>query len=121
MVYNRVVAARQSSETYPFDPVKLIPRYLAEYQLSWGIRGDNNPEYAKYLGYITSKELYPDFTPIDFKEYLYTVICGTAKGIYTDRIISRVHQRSFPRSDSSDSLYTRTFPRTESTESLMSR
>lgn len=115
------MAARQSSETYPFDPIKFIPRYLAEYQLSWGIRGDNNPEYAKYLGYLTSKDLYPDFTPIDFKAYLETVVQGTAKGIYTDRIISRAHQRTFPRTDSSDSLYTRFFPRTESTESLMSR
>ena len=115
------MAARQSSETYPFDPVKFIPRYLAEYQLSWGVRGDNNPEYAKYLGYITSKELYPDFKPIDYQEYLETVIQGTAKGVYTDRIISRVHQQSFPRSDSNDSLYTRFFPRTESAESLMSR
>lgn len=101
--------------------MKLIPRYLAEYQLSWGIRGDNNPEYAKYLGYITSKELYPDFKPVDYEEYLETVCGGTAKGIYTGRIISRAHQRSFNRTDSSDSLYTRFFPRTESSESLMSR
>ena len=99
----------------------MIPRYLAEYQLSWGIRGDNNPEYAKYLGYITSKELYPDFKPTDFRAYLETVVAGTAKGIYTDRIISRAHQRMFNRSDSTDSLYTRFFPRTTSSESLMSR
>lgn len=121
MVYNRVISARQSSETYPFDPVKMVPRYLAESQLSWGIRGDNNPDYAKYLGYITSKELYPDFQPVDFRQYLTTVVEGTAKGIYTDRIISRAHQRMFIRSDSSDSLYTRFFPRTTSSESLMSR
>ncbi|OJJ83122.1 aromatic alcohol reductase [Aspergillus glaucus CBS 516.65] len=122
MVYNRVLAARQSSETYPFDPVKFIPRYLAEYQLSWGLRGDNTPDFAKYLGYLTSKELYPDFQPTDFKDYLQSVIGGTAKGVYTDRIISRAHQRAFPRSESSDSLYTRIFPRTESSDSLyMSR
>lgn len=122
MVYNRVLAARQSSETYPFDPVKFIPRYLAEYQLSWGLRGDNTPDFAKYLGYLTSKELYPDFQPTDFKDYLQSVVGGTAKGVYTDRIISRAHQRAFPRSESSDSLYTRIFPRTESSDSLyMSR
>lgn len=101
--------------------MKFIPRYLAEYQLSWGVRGDNTPEYAKYLGYVTSKELYPDFKPVDFTEYLQTVIEGTAKGIYTDRTISRAHQRSFPRTDSTDSLYTRFFPRVVSSESLMSR
>ncbi|KAF7130934.1 hypothetical protein CNMCM5793_003869 [Aspergillus hiratsukae] len=121
-VYTRVLAARQSSETYPFDPVKFIPRYLAEYQLSWGIRGDNNPEYAKYLGYLDAKELYPDFRPTDFRDYLETVVRGTAKGIYTDRTISRAQQREFPRTESSDSLYTRIFPRAESSDSLyMSR
>ncbi|GAB1215709.1 hypothetical protein ATERTT37_004903 [Aspergillus terreus] len=121
-VYTRVLAARQSSETYPFDPVKFIPRYLAEYQLSWGIRGDNTPEYAQYLGYITAKDLYPDFQPIQFREYLETVVRGTAKGVYTDRVVSKAYQRSFPRSESSDSLYTRIFPRTESSDSLyMSR
>ncbi|GES64186.1 NAD(P)-binding protein [Aspergillus terreus] len=121
-VYTRVLAARQSSETYPFDPVKFIPRYLAEYQLSWGIRGDNTPEYAQYLGYITAKDLYPDFQPIQFRDYLETVVRGTAKGVYTDRMVSKAYQRSFPRSESSDSLYTRIFPRTESSDSLyMSR
>ncbi|KAL4974349.1 hypothetical protein BDW66DRAFT_140278 [Aspergillus desertorum] len=122
LVQNRVLAARQSSETYPFDPVKFIPRYLAEYQLSWGIRGDNTPEYAKYLGYLLANELYPDFKPIDFKDYLTEVFQGTAKGIYTDRTISKAQQRMFPRSESTDSLQGRFFPRTESSDSLyMSR
>ncbi|KAJ6034644.1 hypothetical protein N7460_008819 [Penicillium canescens] len=120
-ICSRVVAARQASETYPFDPIKFIPRYLAEYQLSWGIRGDNNPEYAKYLGYHTTQDLYPEFQPTDFCEYLEQVIRGSAKGVYTDRVISRKHQRHFPRTESSDSLYTRIFPRTESSDSLMSR
>ncbi|KAI9045380.1 aromatic alcohol reductase [Aspergillus affinis] len=117
-VYTRVLAARQSSETYPYDPVKFIPRYLAEYQLSWGIRGDNCPEYAKYLGYVTSKQLYPDFRPTEFREYLESVVRGTARGVYQDRYISKAHQRQFPRTESSDSLYTRIFPRTESSDSL---
>ncbi|KAJ5272499.1 hypothetical protein N7478_007624 [Penicillium angulare] len=120
-ICSRVLAARQASETYPFDPIKFIPRYLAEYQYSWGIRGDNNPEYARYLGYYLTPELYPDFQPSDFREYLESVIRGTAKGVYTDRVISRKHQRHFPRTESSDSLYTRIFPRTESSDSLMSR
>ncbi|KAJ5908258.1 hypothetical protein N7495_000940 [Penicillium taxi] len=120
-ICSRVLAARQASETYPFDPIKFIPRYLAEYQFSWGIRGDNNPEYAKYLGYHLTTELYPEFKPTDFRQYLESVVRGTAKGVYTDRTISRKHQRHFPRTESSDSLYTRIFPRTESSDSLMSR
>ncbi|KAL1979615.1 hypothetical protein VTN96DRAFT_5437 [Rasamsonia emersonii] len=85
-VQQRVQEARQSSETYPFDPTKFIPRYAAEYQLSRGIRGDNRPEYAKYLGYLDAKELYPDFKPILFEDYLKELLGGTATGIYTDRI-----------------------------------
>ncbi|BDD59645.1 hypothetical protein MPDQ_001772 [Monascus purpureus] len=120
-IYHRVLAARQSSETYPFDSIKFIPRYIAEYQLSWGIRGDNNPEYAKYLGYITCKELYPDFEPTDIREYLESVVQGTAKGIYTDRTVSRAYQRSFPRTESSDSLAGRGWHRTPSSDSLMAQ
>lgn len=120
-ICSRVLAARQASETYPFDPIKFIPRYLAEYQYSWGIRGDNNPEYARYLGYHLTTELYPEFKSSDFREYLESVIRGTAKGVYQDRVVSRKHQRHFPRTESSDSLYTRIFPRTESSDSLMSR
>lgn len=116
-----MLAARQSSETYPFDSIKFIPRYIAEYQLSWGIRGDNNPEYAKYLGYITCKELYPDFEPTDIREYLESVVQGTAKGIYTDRTVSRAYQRSFPRTESSDSLAGRGWHRTPSSDSLMAQ
>lgn len=31
-----------------------------QYWLSWGIRGDNTPEAARFLGYLDFKELYPD-------------------------------------------------------------
>ena len=99
--------------------MKFVPRYIAEYQLSWGIRGDNTPDYAKYLGYITSKELYPDFEPTDLKAYLESVVGGTAKGVYTDRTVSRVYQRTFPRSESSDSLAGRGWHRSPSSDSLM--
>ncbi|KFZ12987.1 hypothetical protein V501_03941 [Pseudogymnoascus sp. VKM F-4519 (FW-2642)] len=33
---------------------------MYQYYHSWGVRGDNTPEYARYLGYIIAKELYPD-------------------------------------------------------------
>ncbi|KAJ5348545.1 uncharacterized protein N7506_001798 [Penicillium brevicompactum] len=120
-ICSKTVKTRQASETYPFDTRKFVPRYLAEFQLSCFIRGDNNPEYAKYLGYHSTQELYPDFKHTDFREYLESVIRGTATGIYQDRIVSRKHQHHFPRTESSDSLYTRIFPRTESSDSLLSR
>lgn len=89
-VHARVAEARASSETYPFEPTKFTPRFAAEYQLSWGIRGDNVPEYAKYLGYLDAKELYPDFKPISFEEYVQELLGGVATGVYTDRI-SRIY------------------------------
>lgn len=121
MIRSRVVAAREASETYPFDPRKFSRRDLAEYQFSCGVRGDNNPEYAKYLGYDTTPELYPDFKATGFGEYLESVIQGTATGIYQDRVISREYQRHFPRTGSSDSLYARIFPQTESSDSIKSK
>lgn len=51
---------------------------------SWGVRGDNTPEYAKFLGYLTSKELYPDLKYRTLEEYLYEVLEGTAKAVYQD-------------------------------------
>ncbi|KAH6953493.1 hypothetical protein DER45DRAFT_587019 [Fusarium avenaceum] len=50
--------------------------------LSWAIRGDNTPEYAKYLGYLDGEELYPDFEFTKFEDYVKAALEGTAKGVY---------------------------------------
>lgn len=83
-IHDRVAECRESAGKNPTDPAMLHPLFSAEYKLSWGVRGDNNPDYAKYLGYLTSKELYPDFKPIDIRDYVKSVIRGTAKGAYRD-------------------------------------
>jgi hypothetical protein len=75
---------RTSAEKDPGDSATLHSQLLAEHRLSWGVRGDNNPDYAKYLGYLTSKELYPDFKPISFRDYLKSVVDRTAQNVYTD-------------------------------------
>lgn len=54
----------------------------SQYMISWGIRGDNTPEYARYLGYLTSDELYPDFEKRSFESYMREVLDGKAKGVY---------------------------------------
>lgn len=55
---------------------------LSQYALSVGIRGENTPDFAKYLGYLDGKELYPDveFTP--FETYVKEVLSGKAKAVY---------------------------------------
>ncbi|CAJ2500719.1 Uu.00g035720.m01.CDS01 [Anthostomella pinea] len=61
-----------------------VQKVTAQYLISWGIRGDNTPEYAKYLGYLTSKDLYPDFNFKDYEEYIKEVLDGKAKGVYAE-------------------------------------
>ena len=76
-------AATKQSETEE-DLSKEFLKASAEYMLSWGIYGDNTPENAKYLGYLTSKELYPDFQPTSLTSYLQEVLDGKAKPVYED-------------------------------------
>ncbi|KAM0327216.1 hypothetical protein ACHAQA_006350 [Verticillium albo-atrum] len=54
----------------------------SQYRRSWGIRGDNTPENAKYLGYLLAKELYPDVEFTSFDDYLKELLEGKAKRVY---------------------------------------
>lgn len=83
-IRDRVAQCRLLAEKDPTDSATLHSQLLAEHRLSWGVRGDNNPDYARYLGYISSKELYPDFEPVDFRGYLKSVVEGEAKNVYID-------------------------------------
>lgn len=56
----------------------------AQYQLSWGVRGDNTPEFAKSIGYLTSKELYPDMDYTKFEDFLRMVLDGKMKPVYEE-------------------------------------
>ncbi|KAK2470318.1 hypothetical protein H9L39_17935 [Fusarium oxysporum f. sp. albedinis] len=57
---------------------------LAQYQYwySCGIRADNTPEYASYLGYLNTQELYPDFKWRGFRSYVQEVLNGNGKRVY---------------------------------------
>lgn len=71
----------------PADPGNFLLRLQqieAQYQISWGIRGDNTPEYAKFLGYLNGKELYLDLKFTNFKDYLGEVLAGRAKPVYDE-------------------------------------
>lgn len=54
-----------------------------QYGYSWGIRGDNTATRAKELGYITSKELWPEMEFSSYKDYLKEVVKGVAKPVYS--------------------------------------
>ncbi|KPM42915.1 hypothetical protein AK830_g3606 [Neonectria ditissima] len=53
-----------------------------QYWHSWGIRGDNAPEYARYLGYLIAKDLYPDLQGASLEVYTQEVLSGKAKVVY---------------------------------------
>jgi uncharacterized protein YbjT (DUF2867 family) len=55
-----------------------------QYVRSWGIRGDNTPEKAKELGYVTSKELWPEMKFVDYEDFLGDVVKGEAKPVYEE-------------------------------------
>lgn len=74
------------------DPDSFVAGFLLiknEYAISFGARGDNTPEYAKYLGYLTSKDLYPDLGFRGFESFLGDLLEGKVKGIYQDGLMAQ--------------------------------
>lgn len=54
-----------------------------QYSHSWGVRGDNTPEYAEYLGYLSAQALYPDFQPRTFEAFTKELLEGKVEKPYT--------------------------------------
>ncbi|KAJ0166210.1 putative pinoresinol-lariciresinol reductase 3 [Colletotrichum tanaceti] len=73
---------KKSGEVKPNDFESLSRLWTLEYQYSWGVRGDNTPQNAEYLGYLSGKELYPDLELISFETYLKDLLAGKAKRVY---------------------------------------
>ncbi|KAF7320785.1 NmrA domain-containing protein [Mycena chlorophos] len=71
---DEIVSARakdtEESIANPNDMMPFVKRVGGDYQYSKYVRGDNTAEYAKYLGYLDTNELYPDFKPIKFRDFL---------------------------------------------------
>jgi hypothetical protein len=59
---------RAALKLYPTDFGGLGTFINSQLFYSWGIRGDNTPEYAEYLGYLSGEELYPGFEYIRFED-----------------------------------------------------
>lgn len=56
---------------------------MSQYRNLLGIRGDNTPEYARYLGYLDVRELYPHVEPTPLETYITDVLEGRTKPVYT--------------------------------------
>lgn len=75
----------KAAETLKSDPTNTpasVTAAVASYKNSWGIRGDNTPETARYLGYLDARELYPDIKPRSFTSYIDEVLQGKARAVY---------------------------------------
>ncbi|RAH42162.1 aromatic alcohol reductase [Aspergillus brunneoviolaceus CBS 621.78] len=77
--------ARMRLAHSPGDTGALLAHVAAQLFYSWGIRGDNTPENAEYLGYLSGKDLYPDFEYVSFEEYIREVHRGEVEGVYQSR------------------------------------
>jgi hypothetical protein len=53
-----------------------------EYRYSMYVHSDNDLEYAKYLGYLDARELYPDLVLLSFDTYAKELLDGKAAAIY---------------------------------------
>ncbi|GKU21424.1 isoflavone reductase family protein [Fusarium langsethiae] len=70
----------------PGDMSLQLKLAMTGYLYTWGICGYNAPEYAKYLGYLDAKELYPDVECTSIQEFTREVIEGSRNiTIYQDR------------------------------------
>ncbi|KAK7209398.1 hypothetical protein V2G26_016576 [Clonostachys chloroleuca] len=58
----------------PAESGEFFQMTVLQYWYSWAVRGDNTVEYARYLGYLIGKELYPDVKTTSFREYIQKVI-----------------------------------------------
>ncbi|KAI8668667.1 Isoflavone reductase family protein [Fusarium keratoplasticum] len=59
------------------NQAKTMDYFQYTYQKSFDLMGENTPEYARYLGYLIAKDLYPDFQGITFEDFVkYTLENG---------------------------------------------
>ncbi|KAI5292821.1 hypothetical protein KEM55_001375 [Ascosphaera atra] len=78
----RNAEATEALKQEPDDRNNLQGKWMTDYAVSMFLRGDNQPGYAKYLGYLTSKELYPDMEFRSLESYIEEVLAGTARVVY---------------------------------------
>ncbi|THY33273.1 isoflavone reductase family protein [Aureobasidium pullulans] len=72
---------------YEADPENRSNRFLlaaAQYAVTKYVRGDNTPENAKYLGYVSANELYPEFEYNSYTEFVDELLTGEIERPYPD-------------------------------------
>lgn len=80
-----LAARAEADPSNPSDLAKHRAVYMQQYIHSRWVRGDNTLVNAKYLGYLDARELYPDFHPISFEDFVKELLAGTARRSYPDQ------------------------------------
>ncbi|GJC82938.1 isoflavone reductase-like protein [Colletotrichum liriopes] len=75
------VAEAEAKHPSP-DSIDFVVLAQYQYWYSCGVRGDNTPENARYLGYLIAQELYPDLKGISLAAYTQEVLDGKGKRAY---------------------------------------
>jgi uncharacterized protein YbjT (DUF2867 family) len=70
----------------PSDLEPFLHLTMSEYKHIVGVRSDNTPESADYLGYMNAKELYPDVKFTTIRNYIQGLLDGTRNAnLYAER------------------------------------
>ncbi|VUC38074.1 unnamed protein product [Clonostachys rosea] len=80
-------AIQEASKAYKQDPSYKNFVFLIVHQYAnqnW-IRGDNLPETGTYLGYLLSKDLYPDFKFLGLRDFAKEALAGKAQPVYATK------------------------------------
>lgn len=78
-------ALKSAKEAIAKNPVETANWFLlagAQYAITKYVRADNTPENAKYLGYISARELFPDFKYRGFADFVDELIAGKIERPY---------------------------------------
>ncbi len=81
-IHANVQTARETCEADPADQASKYMLAHAQYCLTKYVRVDNTPENAEYLGYISARELYPDFTFMKFADFVDDLIACKGQRMY---------------------------------------
>ena len=82
-IEDSVAQAKAALSQDPQDPMKRTFLYLSVYKHSKYVRKDNAPAYAEYLGYLNARSLYPEFTPMSFRDFFAEVLDGKGRKVYS--------------------------------------
>ncbi len=78
-IEDEVLEARRLFEKEPGNQELFGRVASAEYEYSKYVRIDNKSEYARYLGYLNARQLYPNLKPKKFEEFMQDLLDGKVR------------------------------------------